>query len=115
MAKSDFDAAVVGARIAGATVATLLGERGHRVLVLDRARFPSDTQSTHFFRSPTFRVLDRLGVLESILAVTPRLVNNYNDLEGCVHRTCDRRGGTELLRILAVPALKKRGLDSSVR
>lgn len=84
MARNDFDAVVVGARIAGATVATLLGEHGYRVLVLDRARFPSDTLSTHFFRSPAFKVLDRLGILKSILAIAPRLVNNYNDLDGHV-------------------------------
>lgn len=84
MARNDPDVIVVGARVAGSTVATLVAERGHRVLVLDRARFPSDTVSTHFFRSPTFNVLTRLGVLDSLLQVAPRLVNNYNDLDGHV-------------------------------
>jgi len=82
--KSDYDAIVVGARIAGSVVATLVGEQGHRVLVLDKARFPSDSLSTHFFRSPTFKVLQRLGVLDSALKHAPRLVNNFNDLDGHV-------------------------------
>jgi hypothetical protein len=38
-------------------VAILLGQLGYNVLVLDRARFPSDTLSIHFFRYPTFNAL----------------------------------------------------------
>lgn len=45
-----YDAAVIGARVAGATVAALLGDAGYRVLLIDRASFPSATLSTHFFR-----------------------------------------------------------------
>ncbi|MBI4417247.1 MAG: FAD-dependent monooxygenase [Ignavibacteriales bacterium] len=81
---SKYDVIIVGARVAGATIATLLGEQGYRVLVLDRARFPSDTLSTHFFRSPTFKVLQRLGVFDKVLRQAPRLVNNYNDVDGHV-------------------------------
>lgn len=79
-----YDAIIVGARIAGAVAATLLAEQGHRVLVLDRARFPSDSLSTHFFRSPTFRALKRVGVFDDALLRAPRLVNNFNDLDGNV-------------------------------
>jgi flavin-dependent dehydrogenase len=42
-----YDAIVVGARCAGATTAMLLARKGCRVLVVDRAKFPSDTLSTH--------------------------------------------------------------------
>jgi len=80
----DYDAIIVGGRIAGGIIATILGERGHRVLVLDRARFPSDTLSTHFFRTPTFKALQRVAVFEEVLKHAPRLVNNYNDLDGHV-------------------------------
>jgi len=38
-----YDAIIVGARCAGASTAMLLARRGLRVLVLDRATFPSDT------------------------------------------------------------------------
>ena len=43
-----FDAIVVGARCAGSPTAMLLARQGYRVLVVDRATFPSDTVSTHF-------------------------------------------------------------------
>jgi flavin-dependent dehydrogenase len=43
-----YDVVVVGARCAGASTAMLLARRGHRVLLLDRAAFPSDMAlSTH--------------------------------------------------------------------
>jgi flavin-dependent dehydrogenase len=38
-----YDVIVVGARCAGAPTAMLLARRGYRVLLVDRASFPSDT------------------------------------------------------------------------
>src|SRR5215217_1514414 len=46
------DAIVVGARCAGAPTAMLLAHTGYRVLLLDRAAFPSDTLSTHSLHQP---------------------------------------------------------------
>src|SRR5262245_36181863 len=43
------DAIVVGGRAAGASLGMLLARQGRKVLILDRATFPSDTLSTHFF------------------------------------------------------------------
>ena len=37
--QSDYDAIIVGARCAGASTAMLLARKGHRVLLVDRARF----------------------------------------------------------------------------
>lgn len=37
-----YDAIIVGARCAGAATAVLLARAGHRVLMVDRSRFPSD-------------------------------------------------------------------------
>ncbi len=42
-----YDAIVVGARCAGSPTAMLLARKGYRVLLVDRATFPSDTISTH--------------------------------------------------------------------
>jgi len=56
-----YDAIVVGARCAGATTATLLARKGYRVLVVDRAKFPSDTLSTHVIHAPGVAALDRWG------------------------------------------------------
>src|SRR5262245_6629803 len=47
-----FDAIVVGARCAGSPIAMLLARKGYKVLVLDRAKFPSDTISTHLIHPP---------------------------------------------------------------
>ena len=43
-----FDAIVVGARCGGSPTAMLLARHGYRVLLVDRANFPSDTISTHW-------------------------------------------------------------------
>jgi flavin-dependent dehydrogenase len=43
-----FDAIIVGARCGGSPTAMLIARQVHRVLVVDRATFPSDTISTHY-------------------------------------------------------------------
>lgn len=68
-----FDVIIVGARCAGASLATLLGRAGLRVCLVDRARFPSDTGSTHGVQPSGVKVLDELGVLEGLLKVSPAL------------------------------------------
>jgi flavin-dependent dehydrogenase len=60
------DAIIVGARCAGASLGMLLARRGRRVLVLDRARFPSDTISTHFLWPRTTAALARWGLLDAL-------------------------------------------------
>lgn len=64
----EYDVIVVGARCAGAVTALSLARRGHRVLLLDRARFPSDTLSTHNFDREATRRFRELGVLDAIVA-----------------------------------------------
>lgn len=65
---SAYDAIVVGARCAGAALALLLARRGRRVLVLDKAHFPSDTVSTHFLWPRTTAALARWGLLDALAA-----------------------------------------------
>ena len=55
-----WDAIVVGARCAGAPTAMLLARKGYRVLVVDRATFPSDTISTHLIHPDRAVVLHQL-------------------------------------------------------
>ncbi|OLR94831.1 NAD(P)/FAD-dependent oxidoreductase [Actinokineospora bangkokensis] len=62
------DLIVVGARCAGATTALLAARRGHRVLLLDRARFPADTLSTLYIQQPGVARLARWGVLDAVRA-----------------------------------------------
>lgn len=61
-----YDVIVVGARVAGSATALLLARRGHRVLLVDRATFPSDTMSTHYIHPTGVRHLRDLGVLEAV-------------------------------------------------
>jgi 2-polyprenyl-6-methoxyphenol hydroxylase-like FAD-dependent oxidoreductase len=46
----------------------LLAQLGHRVLLVDRASFPSDTMSTHLVTLPGVARLDRWGLLERVAA-----------------------------------------------
>ena len=59
---------VVGARCAGSPLAAMLARRGLRVCLLDRARFPSETLSTHLIQPRGVSVLERVGVLDAVLA-----------------------------------------------
>jgi 2-polyprenyl-6-methoxyphenol hydroxylase-like FAD-dependent oxidoreductase len=63
-----YDVIVVGARAAGATTAMLLARQGLRVLAVDRARFPSDTLSTHQLQVPGVARLHRWGLLDAVRA-----------------------------------------------
>jgi 2-polyprenyl-6-methoxyphenol hydroxylase-like FAD-dependent oxidoreductase len=63
---SEYDAIIVGARVAGTAAAILLGRQGRKVLLLDRAAFPSDTISTHIVMPGGARVLDRMGALDEL-------------------------------------------------
>jgi len=61
-----FDAIIVGARVAGASTAMLLARKGLRVLVVDRAKFPSDTLSSHQLQPPGAVRLRRWGLLDAL-------------------------------------------------
>lgn len=69
-----FDVVVVGARCAGAPLATMLTRAGARVCLIDKDRFPSDTPSTHAIQPVGVQVLERLGVLDSLLKLAPPMV-----------------------------------------
>jgi menaquinone-9 beta-reductase len=78
--RASYDVVVVGGRVAGSITAALMASAGMSVLVVDRARFPSPTLSTHFFRGDHLvRVIDRIGALDAVLAHgSPQLVHEYN-------------------------------------
>lgn len=63
-----YEVIVVGARCAGSPTAMLLAHRGYRVLVVDRATFPSDTVSAHHVTLPGIARLTRWGLLEAVTA-----------------------------------------------
>jgi menaquinone-9 beta-reductase len=66
----EVDVLVIGARVAGSSLAARLGEAGATVVLVDAAKFPSSTMSTHFFRGAGLvATLDELGVLGEVLGL----------------------------------------------
>ena len=72
-----YDVIVVGARCAGSPTAMLLARNGYRVLVVDRATFPSDTLSTHIVHPPAVAALQRWGILDKLVATGCPPIDTY--------------------------------------
>jgi len=68
-----WDAAIVGAGPAGSIAALHLARRGHRVLLLDRARFPREKVCGDGLISDALRALKRAGLYEEVAASAHRL------------------------------------------
>ncbi|MFW0783670.1 NAD(P)/FAD-dependent oxidoreductase [Gordonia sp. CPCC 206044] len=107
----EFDAIIVGARIAGCATAIALAQRGLRVLAVDSARFGSDTLSTHLLWPTTVAEVQALGALPAVSATgAPRMPiaeatlddigwrTVYSAVAGIDYALCVRR--THLDRIL---------------
>lgn len=63
-----YDAIVIGARCAGSPTAMLLARRGYRVLLVERATFPSDTMRNHYIHGGGIASLQRWGLLDRLIA-----------------------------------------------
>ncbi|NBM14296.1 NAD(P)/FAD-dependent oxidoreductase [Streptomyces sp. GC420] len=63
-----YDVVVIGARCAGSPAAMLFAQQGYRVLLLEKARFPQDTLSSHYIHQPGVALLDRWGLLDELRA-----------------------------------------------
>jgi 2-polyprenyl-6-methoxyphenol hydroxylase-like FAD-dependent oxidoreductase len=74
----EYDAIVVGARCAGSPAAMLLARKGYRVLLVDRATFPSDTVSTHLIHPRGVAALDRWGLLQEVTASGCPAIHTYS-------------------------------------
>jgi len=64
--REEVDVAIVGARCAGSATAAILAAAGKRVLVIDRAGFPSDTLSTHAMFPSGLAELERIGAWDRV-------------------------------------------------
>jgi flavin-dependent dehydrogenase len=78
MTNNDYDVIVVGARCAGSPTAMLLAQKGFRVLVVDRATFPSDTVSTHMIHAPGVAALERWGMRDAVQASGCPPIDRYS-------------------------------------
>jgi 2-polyprenyl-6-methoxyphenol hydroxylase-like FAD-dependent oxidoreductase len=63
-----YDALIVGARCAGSPTAMLLARKGYRVLLVDRATFPSDAPRNHVIHAPGIARLKQWGLLDKVIA-----------------------------------------------
>ena len=72
-----YDAIVVGGRCAGSPTAMLLARKGYKVLVVDRATFPSDTLSTHIVHPPGVASLRRWGLLDLVTSTGCPPIHTY--------------------------------------
>jgi flavin-dependent dehydrogenase len=107
-----FDVVIVGARCAGAPLATLLARAGVRTAVVEQAAFPRDTLSSHLFEADGLAFLDRLGLTERLLGTGTRFANRADVRVEDVHvvatwprRTGDVGGITSVRRTVLDPLL----------
>lgn len=63
----DVEAIVVGGGPAGSATAAALAEAGHRVLLLDKARFPRHKACSEYINAGGAQVLGEMGVLDEII------------------------------------------------
>jgi len=82
VAKTKYDVIVVGGRCAGSPTAMLLARRGYRLLLVDRASFPSDTIRAHFIRLPGVRKLAEWCLLDRVLATNCPPIRNRRTIFG---------------------------------
>lgn len=112
------DVVVVGAGPSGVASALLLARAGHRVVVVDRARFPRDKACGEGLMPPGLSVLDRLGLLQAVLTTGAREVRSvsYRMLDGgpvasaaFPERPCDPPAAASAIRPLDGGRLSARG------
>jgi 2-polyprenyl-6-methoxyphenol hydroxylase-like FAD-dependent oxidoreductase len=72
-----YQAIIVGARCAGSPLAMLLARKGYRVLMVDRANFPSDTLSTHVVQPLGVAALSRWGLLDRLVETGVPPIDTY--------------------------------------
>lgn len=84
-----YDVIVIGAGPAGSATALFLNRLGFRTVILEQAKFPRDKLCGEFISPAADPILQELGVLDSIEALSPcRLagvaISAYEDKELCI-------------------------------
>src|SRR6267378_5877568 len=132
--RTKYDVVVVGGRVAGTSLAIHLRRLGLSVAIFDRAELPGDTMSTHVIYPNTIARLERLGVLDRIMAhrppplytswyhnnrmfVAPHTSDGGRDWALCIRRStldrhlqdCAREAGVDIIDNAPVNALLGKG------
>lgn len=101
---ADYPVVVVGAGPAGAATAILLRQRGHEVLLLDRATFPRPKACGEYSSPQVPDILRRLGVAEAVAGLPPhRLRGMRVYAPNGSHYTVDYHAVTGEHHALAIP------------
>ncbi|HIH20013.1 TPA: geranylgeranyl reductase family protein [Candidatus Micrarchaeota archaeon] len=66
MEQPSFDVIIVGGGPGGSTCATFLGQMGHKVLLLDKAKFPRDKTCGDAISGKSMGVLREMGLLQGV-------------------------------------------------
>jgi geranylgeranyl reductase family protein len=69
---ADYEAIIVGGGPAGSTIGASLAEAGHRVLILDKSRFPRDKACSDYINPAAAQMLSDMGVLDDALHLGAR-------------------------------------------
>ena len=72
-----YDVIVIGARCAGSPAAMCLARKGYRVLLVDKAKFPSDMLSTHVIHPLGSAALAKWGLLDRVVATGCPPIDTY--------------------------------------
>lgn len=83
-----YDFIIIGGSVAGAPTAMLLARYGYRVLLIEKAIFPRDTNSTHFIWPRGVSYLNRWGLAQDIMKSTPHYTNLELNIEGISLKGC---------------------------
>lgn len=66
-----YDIAIIGGGPAGSTAASLLSEKGFKVLLLEKQKFPREHIGESLIPA-SYEILEKLGVLEELKTISPR-------------------------------------------
>jgi len=104
----EYDCVIVGARCAGAPLATFLARDGARVLLIDASAMPRDQPiSTHFIQPYGMTIIDELGIGARVREIAPVVSLFANGCEDAIARIRwpEGRGGCCPRRIDLDPLL----------